>query len=454
MFKRLTAMLLCMLMVFGLVACGDAEDTAGETTQGTEASEDSGRLTATITVGHNFDDIALEAVKAQLTTFNSRFGGVEVVFKQYQDAITAENAPNVLICTPDEVPAYQEAGLLAPMDSWINSTGMVIYATGETDTFGLTAEQKSDMDELFVQEGKQFGDNATYMLPFARHALVMYYNGTFFEENDMATPFTWEELLEACRQIKAKDPDCIPLAINDVDEVFITMCTQEGVDYTAENWEALFGEEGQEIARTFNTMYQEGLVTTSGIEGRSCTLADNENLAKHYVVIGSSASAKLQRPKGSGDSYAYEVEVFSLPQVNLESPKTMVFGTGMVIFNSEDDDEMTASWLLAKYLCADVEAQATLAAKLNFLPVMQSAWIHEAYATYLDAADGSTELPALAAMACMDQDRGYFTASAFANSGKIRKELPGLLDKTLQLTGEDVPGQIATAFGETKETCK
>ena len=67
-------------------------------------------------------------------------------------------------------------------------------ADGTTETLGLTDEQKSDFIEAYYNEGRQFGDGLMYTMPFSKSTEVLYYNKTFFDQNNLTLPTTWLSL--------------------------------------------------------------------------------------------------------------------------------------------------------------------------------------------------------------------------------------------------------------------
>lgn len=457
--KRFFAMLLCMAMVFSLCACGEDEAAATETTGATETTapvvNESDYLQAVVVFGHNLTDAQVESINHRLQPFYARFPGVEVVFKQLEGPVTAENAPTVLLCTPEQVPAYRDAGLLMDLNNWIDSMGWVSYhGSTELHNYGLNAEVKEDMDALLYEEGKNLGDEATYLLPFSANILTMYYNKTFFEENELNIypSLTWEELLENCKKIKEMDPESVPIAINDVDDTFISLCAQYDLSFTADGWQSLLGEKGMAIAKKLNNMYQKGYLTTSGQRGGVVNLKENPNTPRSYITIGSSAYTQGQIPELVNEAYAYEVDVMSLSRMTGETPKLMTYSNGLAICKSDDDDLLTAAWLLVKFMSTEASFQGGMAKDTGSLPTVRSAWLDEEFGMFLNEANGGSGLSGLVAMMTQDQDSYRFTAQAFPGSAEIREQIAALIEQCITFTG-DVDTQIAAAFESTLAAC-
>lgn len=458
--KRILAMLLCAVMVFSLWACGEdttAEKQGKDTTTPTEEPVRTGsdRLEAEIIFGHNLTDAQVESINHRLEPFYARFPGVRVVFKYMDEPVTAENAPTVLLCAPEQVPQYRDAGLLMDLNTWINSKGWVIYSgSDELNSTGLTEEQKEDLEALFYEEGKQFGDDATWLMPFAARMLVMYYNATFIDENELerGPSLSWDVLVENCKKIKEIDPDSVPLAINDVDDTFISLCAQHGLSFTEDGWQELFGEEGIAIAKKLNDMYQKGYMTTAGLRGAPASLEEQAGMSRNYITIDSSDAAATQVPELDNEAYTYEADVMTLSRMAGDDPMVYACSSGLAICKSDDDDVLTAAWLLVKFMSVEADFQGGMAKDTGSLPTVRSAWMNEEFGTYLNESNGGSGLPGLVALMAQDQETFRFTASAFDGSARIREAMTALLEMCMTFTG-DVDAQIREAFANTLAEC-
>ena len=457
--KKLLAMLLCLVMVFSLCACGEEEPA--ETTESTTAptdpvvNQDNMRLEATVIFGHNLTDAQVESINHRLQPFYARFPGIQVVFKYMDGPVTAENAPTVLLCTPEQVPGYVEAGLLMDLNNWINANAWVTYEGSDVmHAFGLTEDNEEDVESLYREEGKQFGEEATYLLPFSAEILTMYFNNTFFEENELqvSPTITWDELVENCKKIKELDPNSIPLAINDVDDTFISLCAQYGLSFTAEQWQSLFSEEGMAIAKKLNEMYQKGYLTTSAQQGGTVNLDAREGKPQSYITIGSSSDFQSQIPELVNEAYAFEANVMSLSRMTGETPMVYTCSQGLAICKAEDDDLLTAAWLLVKFMSTEADFQGGFAKDTGSIPTVKSAWVSEEFGQYLNESNGGSGLAALVAMMAQDQDAYRFTVSTFAGSAQIREQITALIEQCLTFTG-DVDTQIAEAFDAALAAC-
>ena len=228
--KKIVALLLAltMLLSMGLLAGCESNPTGntgntGNSTGNFEIPAEGFDTTKEITISfYNTMGSNLRTVlDAYIEQFNEMFpnvtievtqvGGYDDVRDQINTELTVGNQPNIAYCYPDHVAMYNLTGKVVVLDDLINSTVEVTHADGTTEVLGLTQAQIDDFIAGYYEEGKQFGDGLMYTLPMSKSTEVLYYNKTFFEENNLTVPSTWEELEALCKQIKEIDPTSIPL---------------------------------------------------------------------------------------------------------------------------------------------------------------------------------------------------------------------------------------------------
>lgn len=56
-------------------------------------------------------------------------------------------------------------------------------------------------------------DGALYGVPFDRHGKYMWYNKSFFADNNLTTPQTFDELIGLCQTVRSINPNMIPIAL-------------------------------------------------------------------------------------------------------------------------------------------------------------------------------------------------------------------------------------------------
>ena len=471
--RRSIAFVLALVMMLGLLAgCGTqkpAEQTPEAAAKGNfevpEGGYDGSAVTIKFytTMGTNLTPV----LDAYIVEFNKLYPNITVEYTSvgnYDDCrdqisteITVGNQPNVAYCYPDHVAMYNLANAVATLDDLIASTETVTHADGTTEVLGLTEEQIADFIPAYYNEGREFGDGLMYTMPMSKSTEVLYYNKTFFDANGISVPTTWDELEAVCAQIKAIDPNSIPLGYDSEANWFITMTEQYGSPYTsAEGDHYLFdNEQNQAFIKKFNEWYQKGYLTTQTLYGAYTSgLFVAQEGTRSYMSIGSSAGATHQRPKKIDGEYPFEVGIASIPQVSAENKKVISQGPSLCVFNKENPQEVIASWLFVKYLTTTVAFQAEFALASGYVPVLKSVAEHPIYAENLANADGYDYITSLAAKVCMEQADAYYTSPAFNGSSEARDQVGALLSKCLVMTGDNVDAQIAEAFADAIAECE
>ena len=465
--KKLLVALLLVVALFAVFANGDEETATAATNakafQVPAAGYDGSDVTITFyhTMGTNLSTVLDEYI----VEFNKLYPNIHVQWEaigSYDDVrdqistqIFVGSQPNIAYCYPDHVALYNMAGAVATLDNLIDSKVEVKRADGTTEILGLTAEQKADFIEGYYNEGKQFGDGLMYTMPLSKSTEVLYYNKTFFDANGIKVPTTWEEMEQVCAQIKAIDPNSIPLGYDSEANWFITMCEQYNSPYTsATEPHYLFdNEQNIEFIKMFRDWYQKGYLTTQKLYGAYTSgLFTSTTGVTSYMSIGSSAGATYQRPaKGADGTYPFEVGIATIPQVSESNRKVISQGPSLCIFEKANAQEVVASWLFVKYLTTTVEFQAEFGMASGYVPVIKSVAQNEVYADFLASADGGDFVTALSAKVCLEQEDAYYTSPAFNGSSTARDQVGALLPKCLTLTDDN---QIRKAFQEAIDECE
>ncbi len=464
--KKLVALILAVAMLAGLTACGNG----GSGSKSSLAIPDGGYdgSDVTITFYHTMGANLAEVLNAYVEEFNklypnihvehSQVGSYDDVRSQISTEITVGDQPNIAYCYPDHVALYNKAGAVQTLDDLIASTETVTRADGTTETLGLTEAQIADFIEGYYNEGKQFGDDLMYTLPFSKSTEVLYYNKTFFDANGLTVPKTWDELEALCKKIKEIDPTSIPLGYDSEANWFITMCEQYGSPYTSATGDHfLFNNDtNKAFVKKFREWYQNGYLTTQTLYGAYTSgLFTAETGTKSYMSIGSSAGATHQRPTADADgNYPFEVGIATIPQVDSSNPKVISQGPSVCIFKKDNVQEVIASWLFVKFLTTSVEFQAEFSMTSGYVPVLKSVSDNATYASFIAKADGGNYISALSAKICLEQENAYYTSPAFNGSSTARDQVGTLLSKCLAAETTDVDKMIDEAFEDAVEECE
>ena len=470
--RRIVAAILLVAMLLSLLAaCGPKDVTEQENPDSQENNNEEVKPVGNFVVPEGgYDGSEVEIVfyntmgsnlstvlEAYIAEFNKTYpnikvssvnvGGYDDCRDQISTELTVGNEPNIAYCYPDHVAMYNLAKAVVTLDNLI-----------EDPELGLTAEQKADFIEGYYNEGKQFGDGLMYTMPLSKSTEVLYYNKTFFAENNLTVPTTWDEMEAVCAQIEAIDPTSIPLGYDSESNWFITMCEQLQTPYTSTTGDHFLFDDEQNHAfvKRFNEWYNKGYVTTQTLYGAYTSgLFTTLEGVRSYMSIGSSAGATYQRPAANADgSYPFEVGIATIPQANAENPKVISQGPSLCIFQKDNPQEVIASWLFVKFLTTNVEFQAEFAMASGYVPVLKSVAQNPVYADFVAQADGGKYVSALSAKVCLEQENAYYTSPAFNGSSEARDQVKNLLVKCLALTGSDVDAAIADAFADAIAECE
>ncbi len=372
-----------------------------------------------------------------ITIEHSSQGDYDGVRDQIKTALTAGNQPNIAYCYPDHVALYNVAKAVVPLDNLINSTIEVTDANGNKTPLGFTADQIADFIPGYYAEGAAFDKAGTmYTLPMSKSTEALYYNKTFFEENNLQVPTTWDEMKAVCEAIKAIDPDCVPLGYDSEANWFITMCEQYGSDYTSLDEDDRFNfnnETNRDFVKMFREWHINGLVTTEAIYGSYTSgLFTATEGQRCYMVIGSTGGASYQTPPTDTDGNPlFESAMATPPQINPEAPKVISQGPSLCIFKDDNPQEVVASWLFVKFLTTDSSFQAEFSMKSGYAPVIKSVQDNAVYKAWLDKANGYNNLTALSVKLALTQSDAYFVSPAFNGSSTARDEVGKLMQDAL-----------------------
>ena len=401
-----------------------------------------------------------------ITIDHQQMGDYNGVRDQISKELTAKNAPSIAYCYPDHVALYNKAKAVLTLDSYIESTATVTKEDGTTEVFGIPMEQRQDFTLGYYVEGRAYGDDKMYTLPFSKSTEVLYYNKTFFEANGYEVPKTWDDMETLCKTIKESAPagkNVIPLGYDSESNWFITMTEQMKTPYTsAKGDHFLFDtEENRAFVKRFSDWYDKGYVITEELNGGYTSdlfAQKSPDKAISYMCIGSSAGASYQCPdlvkdENGNDVYPFEVGIAMIPQANPEEPKAISQGPSLVLFK-KSEQEQAAAWLWAKFLTTTVELQADFSMTSGYAPVIGSVTNDELYAKFLAEADGNAKLQASCVKQTIAQKDAFFVSPAFVGSSQARDAVGLLIQRCFvkkDIGTQSIESFIAAQFKEAVE---
>ena len=471
--KRLIAMLLLCAMLVGVAALAGCGGKGGNATNAFEVPETGFDVNSevTITFTHTMGAKLQEVLNTYIAEFNKIYpnitiehvsaGGWSDINGQINTEIAGGTQPNIAYCYPDHVAMYNIAKAVVVLDNLIESD----IAVGDTgEIIGLTDEQKADFIESYYNEGLAYGDDQMYTMPLNKSTEVLYYNKTFFEENNLSVPTTWDEMWDVCEKILAIDPSCYPLGYDAEDNWFITLCEQMKTGYTTASSDDHYlfnNDENKAFVKELREKYQAGYFTTQELYGgytSSLFTSQDPDAAHSYMCVGSSGGASYQMSNSdTGDgTFAFEVGVAPIPQYDNSNRKVISQGPSLCILKGANttDQQVLASWLFTKFLCTNVDFQAEFSMTSGYMPVLKSVTDNENYANWLGKANGYEQLVATCVKTGIEGRDDYFVSPAFNGSSTAREQVGSLLIKCLSSQTDDVDGLIDRAFEDAIDECE
>ena len=420
----------------------------------------------TIQFYHTMGAKLKDVLNAWIPEFNAMYPNITIEhasqgdYPGLRDQITTElnggNSPHLAYCYPDHVALYKKARAVASLDDYIASTAQVTRKDGSKETMGFSQAEVNEFVRGYYEEGRAYGDGKMYTLPYSKSTEVLYYNKTFFEQNGLKVPTTWDEMETVMQQIVAIDPMCVPLGYDSEANWFITMCEQLGTPYTSstEGSKFLFDvDANHSFVGRLREWYQLGLVTTEETYGSYTSDLFTEtdpNELNSYMCIGSSAGASYQCPdpftnENNEVVYPFEVGVALPPQINTENPKVISQGPSLCMFNKTNKQEMAATWLFMKFLTTNLGLQANFSSISGYAPVIKNLDKKlDSYKGDLDAADGNANLQTTCVKQCLAQEDYMFVSPAFIGSSGARDQVGILMQNCF--VNAPASGQSAADF--------
>lgn len=323
--KKLFSVLLAGTMALSLAACGDGsgKDTEKAAVPETAAKEET---EAAKTKASEDGDVVLEfwdmpwgsvayqeAAQALVKRFNEEHPGITVNYtsvpwdgdyQTFNVAITSGNAPDVSTGSGYSPFQFDAMGEILPLDDLMEE----MKADGSAD-FEETAMKQ------FVQNGHQVA------MPWNLDPKCIYYRKDILEENNIPVPTTWDELLDACKQLS--DGDFYGMAIESAGawplNIFLI---NNGVSFIDENKQAAFTSDGvKETLEYFRTLSEEKVIAP-GSAGYTAAEAQKLFLQGKAAFIPTSADF-ANSIKDQGEEFYNNVELLA--------PLTAPSGTSLSI---------------------------------------------------------------------------------------------------------------------------
>ena len=382
--KKLIALLLALVMVIGLVACGAEEAPATEAPVADEGNDapateapaaDEGEKVTVTMIAAQYGNETADWWAGFESDFEAANADIDLVVDvvSWNDIYTVVNtriangeAPDLL--NIDVFADYQADGLLLPAEDWVSEETYAKFFP-------------SFLDQSIV-------DGVVWAVPDLASARALYYNADILEAAGVEVPTTWDELKAACEAIKAYDAEIYPWGVDmTTDEgqaCFAYYAWNNGGGFVDEegNW-TLNSAENVEAVNYIVGLVKDGLTNTDPTTETRYDLQEMFASGKVAMMIGPNQISKYCEANG-GINYG----IASLPTNGDKAgasvgvmDRIMCFDNGYTdaemaavtaVVDAFYDDEPYADWVLMEDFLPATSTGNELCAQAN--PGM-AAWI-------------------------------------------------------------------------------
>ena len=190
--KKIVYMLLAVVMILGLSACGSEQQEAAPE-EGFSPSLDTS-TECQITVAGGYDNF--EALEAEFDSFNEYYPNVELMFTKVDDY---NNMIGMVLDGNDAPDIYVNYSWMYGREQYQSS---IDHAENLADpALGL------DLDCIRSNIMLNTSDDTLPMVPVFANTYGMLVNNSLFEKEGLSIPTTYEELVEVCKAFREKGYD-------------------------------------------------------------------------------------------------------------------------------------------------------------------------------------------------------------------------------------------------------
>jgi len=273
-------------------------------------------------------------------------------------AIAANQPPAISQVYEEWATQFQQAGAISSLQPFISGKN------------GLSQSDLADIYPRMLQDG-QIG-NTQYMLPFNKSTLVIYYNQSLLQANNITPPTTIQDMMTDITKLTKPDGSRWGLSYTpDVDFWSILYKGLGGTDFVSSDGKsAAFASGGnaqyaQQALSEFAPLVQSKAIhVTSGY-----TWQNDFASGKAAFAISSIASYPFIE-QAIGNAFQFNEEpVPAGPQ----GQYTVLYGTNLAIYSGVNADTQSAAWDFMKFLTS-TSANETFVLKTGYMPIRQSAY--------------------------------------------------------------------------------
>ena len=357
--KKIIALLLVLVMVLGLAACGGSGSKTGVSDEITKLYTKPTEQVH-LTVWYAVSGVTAEKFEALVNEYVAANPNVTVELSyagSYADAANKISA-NLLTNTAPDVALISAAPLYTGDRGDYTIEGLI-----EDPSFN-----KAGISEG-VWDYAEFGGRVC-ALPYGISVPVLYYNKEIVSKiaPDIETnpPKTWDELYALAEKAVKEGGASIGFDVNDVAWLFKSMLAQNGnsiIEGDGTDVTPIYNDEkALEVAQFWQKLTDNGLMPVDQHSNSDKTFQAGQTA---FLV---SSSIRLARWGGNP-----EIADFGcLPMPSFGEDSVALGGNHLVLFPNGDDTKAAAAWDLLKFLMSE-EKHTEFALETGYLPIYDSA---------------------------------------------------------------------------------
>ena len=501
------ASILFAIGAMGMVACGGnhgGENGGGGEEQDTDTDGTFAQIdvpegiTPKVVFWHTFGDKIETEVQDQLDSFKAAVKAKEGVdldtelfhYGNYNDTVTVIGSnlstgtgPTMAIGYPDSAASLmkQYPGQIVNMQDYLSSSQ---YGLGTDGYLGDTAKkQKNEKDFIksYLDEGRAFDVDGTYVLPYMKSSEIMLYNMDAMKTimpqfkpgmkegqiEDYLRGISFDELMEIAAYAYTNKGSLgltsldYPVYYDSDSNLIISQLEQKGLKFATrgESGEVVLNLDKNKDLENYNavkavieqyrTWHSNHLLTTKGDQGTYASDAFKNQ--KSIFCIGSSGGAGYSFP----ETGSFDFRVCKVPYggESEDTAKYISQGPSIIFFTDksrtaeENQYDLIYSWKFYKYI---TNTQNNCVVCFNhsegYVPVKNSCYRSSDWQDYI--ADSDNMYPKCALVLREEIGDNFITSLVFNGSATYRTEAGAIVTSALK-TNNDIGTLIDTAVNNT-----
>ena len=405
---------------------------------------------------HTMGQANQELLDRMITQFNEIYpdvviehsaqGDYAALYEKLNSAIPAGTMPTMAYCYPDHVADYMSSNAIVNIQDYLDDEKLAFNSDD-----GLL----SDFTDAYWKEGTEYQKEGIYSVPFAKSTEVLFYNKTFFDDNGLTVPTTWDEMWALCQNIKEnimtqpkyKDIE-FPLGYDSDSNLFITMCEQRNLPYTTNKNVKVASDHIQFNNAQTKAMAEElvgymnkGYFLTKGCLPTNAYTSTYFTEGKIVMSIGSTGGTSYQTTTN------FTVAVAPAP-VTDENSTYVSQGPSICFFKKGNQAQKEAAWNFYKFITRAFNT-AAYSALTGYEPVRKSAYEVPTYKEYLKG----TSLQAQTSATTATIAGKYFTSAVFNGSATARDQV-GNIFALMYVNKYSADKAFAEAYSKTVDATK